>query len=230
MVPRPDEKSPLLLAHGDTDIKNEGEDSLASGGRSRIDNGEPDDEPSSSLWTHYNDLLDKNPLIVKGVTAFLILGLGDMGGQAVEHLRGTAAVNGVDWMRTIRFGMMGLVGAPWAHYYFSFLDYCFPPTTERPFSLTTWVKLLIDQGLQAPALLAIMISVLALFKGNGWDGVKSDMEAVYWKTLLANWKLWIPASLVNMAFVKPSLRVLYVNVVFFLWTIILSVMLNAPHD
>jgi Mpv17 / PMP22 family len=39
-------------------------------------------------------------------------------------------------------------------------------------------------------------------------------------------KLWIPASLVNLAFVKPSLRVLYVNVVFFLWTIILSMILN----
>lgn len=40
-------------------------------------------------------------------------------------------------------------------------------------------------------------------------------------------KLWIPASLINMSFVKPSLRVLYVNVIFFVWTIILSIMLNS---
>jgi hypothetical protein len=40
-------------------------------------------------------------------------------------------------------------------------------------------------------------------------------------------KLWLPASLVNIAFVKPMLRVLYVNVVFFFWTIILSIMLNS---
>ena len=39
-------------------------------------------------------------------------------------------------------------------------------------------------------------------------------------------KLWIPASIVNIAFVQPSLRVLFVNVVFFFWTIILSLMLN----
>lgn len=40
-------------------------------------------------------------------------------------------------------------------------------------------------------------------------------------------KLWLPATLVNYAFVKPSLRVLFENVVFFVWTIILSFLLHT---
>jgi hypothetical protein len=43
-------------------------------------------------------------------------------------------------------------------------------------------------------------------------------------------KLWIPATIVNIAFVKPELRVLYDNVVFFAWTIVLSMILNSPSD
>jgi hypothetical protein len=39
-------------------------------------------------------------------------------------------------------------------------------------------------------------------------------------------KLWIPATTVNIAFIKPTLRVLYDNLVFFIWTIFLSMMLN----
>lgn len=64
-------------------------------------------------------------------------------------------------------------------------------------------------------------------KGEGFSGMKKDMNDNYWFSLLANWKLWLPASLVNLAFVKPELRVLYVNVVFFFWTIILSIILNS---
>jgi hypothetical protein len=102
----------------------------------------------------------------------------------------------------------------------------FEPTPE-PFTRTTAIKVFIDQFIQAPILLAIIICALSLMKGEGLHGMKKDMGDSYITSLLANWKLWIPASLVNLAFVKPKLRVLYVNVVFFFWTIILSIILNG---
>lgn len=74
-----------------------------------------------------------------------------------------------------------------------------------------------------------MICALSLMKAEGVDGMKKDMSSNYWTSLLANWKLWLPASLINLAFVKPELRVLYVNVVFFFWTIVLSIILNSPE-
>ena len=40
-------------------------------------------------------------------------------------------------------------------------------------------------------------------------------------------KLWIPATIINIAFVKPALRVLYDNLIFFVWTVYLSIRLNA---
>jgi peroxisomal membrane protein 2 len=88
------------------------------------------------------------------------------------------------------------------------------------------VKVSIDQGIQAPAMLALIISGLAFMEGRGWDGISSDMQQQYVDALIQNWKLWIPATVVNIAFVKPALRVLYDNLVFFVWTIYLSMILN----
>jgi Mpv17 / PMP22 family len=298
-----------------------------------------DEKQATNPWQRYNRALETNPYFVKSITAFFILALGDLCGQAVEQQRwhdpssntanssiSTSFV--VDWPRTLRFGLLGLVGAPWSHLYFLYLDKYLPPTPSQPCSWITMFKLVIDQGLQAPLILAVTIGVLAVLKGTTtltsvtaartWAAtvaanVKMDMQANYWTSLVANCKsctndlyvgivssmshgvatatgaafdnsrhgahavfgfnnnsmtayhggggggasttyyslhehcyqhclssrslqhlaldivtgkLWVPASLVNLAFVKPTLRVLYVNVVFFAWTIILSMILN----
>jgi Mpv17 / PMP22 family len=39
--------------------------------------------------------------------------------------------------------------------------------------------------------------------------------------------LWIPATFVNMAFVPPELRVLFINALFYFWTIYLSLTLGG---
>jgi hypothetical protein len=141
----------------------------------------------SQSWTEYNTILEKHPVLIKSTTGFIILSLGDLSGQGVEHLRGPTAYVGVDWLRTARFGIFGLFGAPWSHFYFHYLDTYLPPTPE-PFTRTTAVKVFIDQFIQAPILLALMISSLTIMKGTGIDGVKKDLEDNFVVTLIANCK------------------------------------------
>jgi peroxisomal membrane protein 2 len=43
-------------------------------------------------------------------------------------------------------------------------------------------------------------------------------------------KLWVPATIINIGFVPPLLRVLYLNVVFFFWSIYLSLVLNKEKS
>jgi len=186
-----------------------------------------DDAPNDvkSIWSIYAEALDRNPLLVKSITAFFILGLGDLSGQGVEHLRGTSE-SGVDWPRMLRFGCFGLMGAPWSHCFYHWLDSVLPPT-ERPFSKTNIFKVFLDQFVQAPLLLALIIVALAVMKFERVSQIEQDLHDNYLDTLYANWKLWIPCSAMNMALVAPPYRVLFVNVVFFVWTIILSIMLNS---
>lgn len=190
-----------------------------------------DTEGRVSAWQRYNSALERNPLLVKSITAFFLLGSGDLCGQGLEHMlgrtkAGSVLVLGVDWPRAARFGMFGLLGAPWAHYFYFYLDKFLPPT-EKPFTRTTLLKVCIDQGIQAPVLLALMIFTISILKGSGLQGVREDLARNYWTSLLANWKLWLPFSFINLAFVKPTLRVLFVNAVFFGWTIILSMLINS---
>jgi hypothetical protein len=141
----------------------------------------------SQSWTDYNTILEKHPVLVKSLTGLIILSMGDLSAQGLEHWRGTAAYIGVDWPRVSRFGVFGLMGAPWSHYYFHYLDTYIPPTPE-PFTQTTAVKVFIDQFIQAPILLALMISLLSIMKGTGVDGVKTDMGDNYGASLIANCK------------------------------------------
>ena len=56
-----------------------------------------------------------------------------------------------------------------------------------------------------------------------------------WSLFISRWlhvrtgKLWLPATVVNIAFVPPILRVLYLNCVFFFWSIFLSLKLNKEE-
>ena len=118
------------------------------------------------------------------------------------------------------------------------------------------VKVFIDQFIQAPILLAFIITGMGLMQGEWIGELQEDLQKQYVSTLIANckcwWisaemyggsgisyclvsishhhcmlgKLWIPATIVNIAFISPILRVTYDNLVFFIWTIILSIMLN----
>lgn len=51
-----------------------------------------------------------------------------------------------------------------------------------------------------------------------------------WDSVKALWSIWVPAQLVNFAFVPRYLRIPYVAGVSFLWTVVLSCMQgNCEH-
>ena len=192
-------------------------------------------------WTAYNEALQSDPLIVKSVTACIILGFADLAGQALEaRLKRQNYVTiaegndddeeqqdaAVDFARTARFAFFGLVlQAPWNHFYYQLLDGAIPPTVE-PWTATTGIKVVIDQFVQAPIFTVLIFAFLGFLEGKSVAAIKQQLDDDYVDTMLANWKLWIPATIVNIAFVPPILRVLYLNCVFFFWSIFLSLKLN----
>ena len=73
----------------------------------------------AEAWSSYNDALEASPLLVKSVTASVILGAADLAGQAIEKVRKEGEAdersttsncdNSVDWARAVRFAIFGLV-------------------------------------------------------------------------------------------------------------------------
>mmetsp|Transcript_24765 Transcript_24765/g.36698 ORF Transcript_24765/g.36698 Transcript_24765/m.36698 type:complete len:259 (-) Transcript_24765:107-883(-) len=180
-----------------------------------------------NAWTSYNVALEQDPLLTKSITAGVILGAADLAGQTLENSQKETETDlEIDFGRFIRFGFFGFIlQAPWNHFYYLFLDGALPPTVD-PLTATTGIKVVIDQFLQAPIFTVIIFFFLGLLEGKSVDDVKGQLERDYKDTMVANWKLWVPATFVNIAFCPPVLRVLFLNCVFFFWSIFLSIKLN----
>ena len=181
-------------------------------------------------WQAYNSALESDPLLVKSITACGILGSADLTGQAIERSKKGDENADIDVMRTIRFAIFGLVlQAPWYHFYYQYLDGVLPPT-EDPWTATTGIKVVIDQFVQAPIFTVLIFVFLGVLEGKQLEDIKQQLDEDYKDTMFANWKLFVPATVVNLAFVPPLFRVLYLNVVFFFWSIYLSLKINKGDD
>lgn len=188
-------------------------------------------------WDSYNAALEASPLFVKSVTAGVILGAADLSGQALEASlkekddnQAVSEDTEIDWARAARFAFFGLVlQAPWNHFYYQLLDGQIPPTVE-PFTPTNGIKVVIDQFIQAPIFTVLIFAFLGALEGKTLEAIQSQLKSDYKETLVANWKLWVPATAINIGFVPPLLRVLYLNGVFFFWSIYLSLVLNKKDE
>ena len=184
----------------------------------------------TEAWDAYNMALDTDPLVTKSVTAGLILGAADFSGQLLEKQSSDDADKEIDIAREARFAFFGLVlQAPWNHFYYLLLDGALPPT-EDPFTAVTFEKVIIDQFIQAPIFTVLIFAFLGKLEGKDNQAIQQQLENDYKDTMLANWKLWVPATAVNIGFCPPVLRVLFLNCVFFFWSIFLSLKLNKSEN
>lgn len=151
----------------------------------------------TDVWDAYNHALELHPLIVKSITASIILGLGDFAGQAVQQNMVSSdsstttptIKNGVDYSRAARFAIFGLIlQAPWNHYYYLLLDGQIPPTVDEPFSVTNIMKVGIDQFIQAPIFTVLIFVFLGVLEGKTFDDIKKQLQNDYPETIVANCK------------------------------------------
>lgn len=193
---------------------------------------------ASDLWQNYLGLLESAPLPTKAVTAGLIIGAGDASAQLIEKVLSTqdseegvstTGEKGLDLIRVGRWAAFGfLLQAPWNHFFYMALDGALPPTAD-PFTTTTLTKVVIDQFGQAPIFTAIIFLFFAVIEGRGFAAGKRQIEEDLFQVLLKNWAVFLPATFINLAFLPNELRVLFLNCVFFFWTIFLSLTVNAAQ-
>ena len=178
----------------------------------------------ASLWAAYNNELVTNPLVTKALTAGVIIGAGDAAAQTIENSKKEGA--SFDVVRYLRWAVFGLVlQGPWNHAFYLLLDSALPPTAD-PFTITTLEKVGIDQFIQAPIFTIIILGFFAVVEGKGLGFAKEQVRTELGGILLKNWSVFLPATVINIGFCPPELRVLFLNCVFFGWVIYLSLLLN----
>ncbi|CAJ1939846.1 unnamed protein product [Cylindrotheca closterium] len=176
------------------------------------------------LWKSYQKSIDDYPLITKSLTSAVLTASGEVISQLIVSFQT------FDAKQMWEFFFLGLVlQAPVTHYYYVLLDRELPPTSN-PWTWTTFVKLLIDQLLFAPSFLFAVFLFLDTLEGLGLKAMMLHLQKDFGMTLVTNWKLWVPATLINLALVHPPYRVLYNNIIFFVWSIILAMLLLPPNE
>eukprot|EP00980_Cylindrotheca_fusiformis_P003259 scaffold735_cov116-Cylindrotheca_fusiformis.AAC.29 len=178
-----------------------------------------------SFWKRYTASMDRYPLWTNCWTSGLLTLLGDLVAQLISY----SAVSEISLYESCKFFLLGLcVQAPMSHYYYLALDDAFPPT-PNPWTISTLIKLVIDQLLFAPTFLLVVFVFLDILDGRYHYGeMEHHLQQDFGSTLVANWKLWLPATIINLAFVSPEYRVLYSNIIFFVWTVVLAMLVVVP--
>ena len=90
-------------------------------------------------------------------------------------------------------------------------------------------KLAIDQLVAAPLILMFFFPVINLVEGRSVAHGVQDLKEKYVATMIANYKIWPAANLINFMFVPIHYQVLWANGVSLLFNAVLSYMHNSYH-
>mmetsp|Transcript_1 Transcript_1/g.5 ORF Transcript_1/g.5 Transcript_1/m.5 type:complete len:128 (+) Transcript_1:525-908(+) len=92
-------------------------------------------------------------------------------------------------------------------------------------------KLFIDQCLWTPFIfLPVFFGGMVLMEGKGVDAALGKIRQALVPSLKANWKVWVPANIVNYSVVPVDLKVLFINAVSLGFTVYLSLVANRGKD
>ncbi|VVC88852.1 unnamed protein product [Leptidea sinapis] len=120
----------------------------------------------------------------------------------------------------IAFGLYGLIfGGTIPHFFYEFIERLFPhEVTAFPLAK----KLIFERLIFAPIMQAFSLYTLARFEGKTHKAALKQLSALYLTVLEANWKWLTLFQVINLAFIPPMLRVLFMNFVGFGWAMFLA--------
>lgn len=185
--------------------------------------------PLIHVGSWYNTAAKANPMVTGVITSGLKTSAADIFAQKVLEKR-----EEIDWRRHLTFTAFGycyLGGFQYWLYNIQFTRMCSSIHATVGAVGVAPMKTFIDQMLHHPILYFPTFYSLKYYNEG-----KSPAEglAAYsanctedWKAL---WSVWIPAQMVNFAFVPRHLRIPYVAGVSFIWTVILSVMRGSEAE
>lgn len=171
------------------------------------------------LWGQYNALLDAQPLLTKALTSFTGFTVGDILAQKFVEEES----EDYDLMRTVRLGSFGLlVHGTTSHYFYGFLDGQLPGTD----AITVAEKVAIDQILWNPIFGFMFFGYLNFVEGKSFQTYVNKIKADLKTSVQGSWTVWVPAHIVNFAFIPPSQRLLYINSIQIGYNVFLSFLGN----
>ncbi|XP_012265163.2 mpv17-like protein 2 [Athalia rosae] len=129
-----------------------------------------------------------------------------------------------NWAQLKRFAIYGcLLAGPILHGWYRWLDAVYSGTSKK----IVFKKLLVDQFVLTPALLAFFFISMNLMEGK--SDILAECKAKFFAAFGIACIYWIPVQTLNFIIVPPAFRVLYVGVAAFCWVNILCYVKRQPQ-
>lgn len=177
----------------------------------------------AAFMRSYNAALLRRPLLTQCLTSFTLFSAGDVICQQVIEKKGKDH----DFLRTARLGFYG--GALFGPILSKWLNVLNTRVNFSSYRRTVLARVFADQYIFTPGVLLFFFSSMTFLEGKGPTEAVARIQEAYQPTLLRNWLVFIPAQLVNFAFVPPHLRFPFVGVISLFWNTYLSAV-NAKES
>lgn len=142
-------------------------------------------------------------LVTNTVVSACSSGLGDSLQQQYELVRGRMETQ--NFVRTRNIALTGVPIGAACHYWYIYLDRCFPGRTLK----TVAKKILLDQLVCSPVVIAIFLVTLGALEHTSAQSVAKNLWAKGSTLYTAEWLIWPPAQFINFLFLPTRFRVFY---------------------
>eukprot|EP00884_Botryococcus_braunii_P014528 jgi/Botrbrau1/23076/Bobra.0243s0017.1 len=179
--------------------------------------------PFAATAAWYDRTAKAHPLSTAIITTGLKTTAADLFAQKIVEGR-----KEVDWTRNTAFTLFGfayLGGFQYWLYNVKFAELCGPLAARVGHTAVAPIKTLLDQGVHHPLLyFPTFFSLKTVVEGKPLSSAVTKYKEEIWESCLALWKIWVPAQIINFAFVPRHLRIPFVALVSFGWTVVFSLM------
>ncbi|KAJ1530748.1 hypothetical protein ONE63_005602 [Megalurothrips usitatus] len=173
-----------------------------------------------SLQTYFLELYT-NPLRTKSVTSAVIYVLGNFTSQRISGAKA------IDRNSLLAFGAYGLLfGGSIPHYFFQWLEWLIPGTSK----LALVKQILVQRLLFTPLYQLFTLYTISRLEGRPHRQAVHQLIPIYLPVLIANWKWLTALSIINLTVVPPALRVIFMNLVGFVWSVYIATKRRKASD
>jgi len=163
-------------------------------------------------------------MLAKMLMSAVLWTVGDVIAQKIEQRHSRALF---DYFRSLRILLWGaLIFTPIVSSWFEYLQHRFP---EEGFSGAV-PRMLLDQLLMAPCMLALFFFYTAVTHGRGVDAGLDKVRNNLFSTLKVNWTVWPAVQLINFSVTPLEHRLLVTNLVSIPWAAYLAYRAGPTGD
>ena len=190
---------------------------------------------NNNIWGVYKSCLSNRPLLTKSTTSAVIMSISDVLCQKLEQRidihhapqQSRVAINNenktspqLDWHRTRQVAITGFTwSAPISHIWYAILEHLVT-IKDKLFGLI--IRMILDAFIFSPIAVVGYFIWRTILEGGGSSDIVAKLRDSYVNALLASFRFWPCANIINFSLVSLEYRVLYNNILSLFWNGYLS--------